>query len=649
MLRTARHLVLPLARALAAALYAGAAAGIAAQPLATPTVVVTPASGATQTAPAPAPPPAGLAPPVTPEGAVGPRTADTQTEAFDIVVRAPDTVRALLERHMELRRYRAVTDLEDAELARLVKLAEADVRNLVGTLGYFSPEVAITREGGAGTRPRIIVRVEPGPATRVAAAAVNFTGDIAASSDPDAAAQRERIQKDWQLPAGRGFTQGAWDDAKTQALRQLVERRYPAGRISYSLADIDAPANAAQLDLRLDSGPPFLLGPMQVAGIQRYDPRLVPRLARLPAGSVYDQKDLNDAQQRLAASGYFDSVYFFVDPQSDPAAAPVQVQVREAQMQKLVLGVGISTDYGPRASVEHTHQRVPGLGWRAVTKLQADRKTPYLASEWTAIPEENGWRWGVLGRISRIDDDTLVTTSQQLRTGRSKSSDHIDRNVYLQYDNSSVHQSSGAPLSDAASGDGSALSANYVWTGRYFDSEPFPSSGNGFGAEAGGGMTLGDMRKPFLRGMLRWLGVRPLDSGRLALRAEGGAVLGATQAPIPSTLLFRSGGDSTVRGYGYRDIGVVQPDGVVGPGRYMALGSVEWQRPILRNGQRTDWESAVFIDAGAVANAVRELEPQAGVGAGVRWRSPIGPLQLDLAYGLKPRKVRLHMNVGFNF
>lgn len=614
-----------------------------------PEVNVSPASGLTQTVAAPAAPPASVAPPPTPAGSIGPTQAQTDVSAFDIEVRAPDAVRELLERHLELQRYRAVTDLDDAELARLIVLAERNVRNLVGTLGYFSPDIRITQEGNTAQRPKVVVEVTPGEPTQTRSVAIDFSGDIAVSPDTDAIAQREEIRRDWRQPIGQRFTQDSWDSAKTQALRGLVARRYPAGRLADSLADIDATTQSANLSLRLDSGPLYRLGPMRVSGIQRYDPLLVPRLARLPPGSVYDQNRLLEAQQRLASSGYFDSAAIFVDPESDPAAAPVQVQVREAPLQKVILGVGITTDGGPRASVEHTHHRVPGIGWRAVTKLQLERKSPFAQTEWTDIPDESGWRWGALGRVERLDDDELVTRAQRLRFGRSQAGDRIDRNMYLQYDRASVQARNPTALTDSDTGDGSAISGNYVWTGRYFDSLPFPGKGYGLGFELGGGVTLGSERKPFLRTTGRWLGVTSLTDSRFSLRAEAGAVVAADSAPIPGTLLFRTGGDNTVRGYGYRDIGVERANGVTGPGRYMAVGSIEWQRPIRRNGLPTEWEHTLFIDAGSVAERPKDLKPKVGVGTGVRWRSPIGPLQVDVAYGLEPKKLRLHMSVGFVF
>ncbi len=568
--------------------------------------------------------------------------------SFDLEIRAPQDVRSLLERHLELRRYREVSDLDDAELTRLLALAERDVRELVATLGFFTPRIFIAREPGPG-RPTIVVAVDPGEAARIGDVAIDFEGDIAASPDGDAVLQRESIRSGWRLPPAQAFTQSAWDDAKAQAVRDLTARRYPAGRMSYSLADIDAPAHRAHLGLRLDSGPLFRLGQMRVSGVERYDPVLVPRIALLPPGSIYDRERLLQAQLRLASSGYFDSAFILVDPESDPQAAPVQVTVREAPLQKVVLGIGLTTDAGPRASIEHIHNRVPGLGWRAVSKLQLDRKAPFVQTEWTAVPDQKGWRWAALARAERVDDGNLLTHGQRLRFGRLRTEEHIDRNMYVQYDRASVKTQAGLPVTSAESGAGSALSVNYVWTGRYFDSLTLPSRGHGLGFELGGGVTLGSDRSPFQRTVFRWLGLHPLSEGRLQLRAEAGAVLARPAARVPSTQLFRTGGDTSVRGYGYRDIGVALPGGQVGPGRYLAVGSVEWQRPVRRGGLPTNFESVLFVDAGAVADRIGNLRPSVGVGTGVRWKSPVGPLQADLAYGVKVRKFKLHMSVGFVF
>jgi translocation and assembly module TamA len=172
-------------------------------------------------------------------------------------------------------------------------------------------------------------------------------------------------------------------------------------------------------------------------------------------------------------------------------------------------------------------------------------------------------------------------------------------------------------------------------------------------------LTLGTHRQPFARVVARWLGYWPIASGapspdttslgRIAARAQAGAVVARSSATLPSTQRFLTGGDNTVRGYAYRDIGVRLADGSVAPGRYLAVGSLEWQRPVANHGRFTDWETTLFIDAGAVADQAAALRAKVGVGMGARWKSPVGPLQMDLAYGVAVKRLRLHLNVGFSF
>jgi translocation and assembly module TamA len=574
--------------------------------------------------------------------------AFAQDAAFNIDVRAPKEVRGVIERNIELRRYREVTDLDDAELARLVASAERNVRELVATQGYFDPKISVRREGSGGHRV-IVVEVQPGPLTKIEHTQIDFEGAIAQGDDPADAAQEREIRSGWELPDGHAFTQEQWNDSKTAALRQLIQRRYPAGRISYSLADVDARSSRARLGLRLDSGPLFRLGPMRVTGIQRYDPVLVPRLARLAQGSIYDQDEITQAQLRLTGSGYFDTAFIYVDPQGDPKAAPVEVTVKEAPLHRVVFGPGVSTDSGARLSLEYRNNRVPGIGWQAVTKLQAERKSPFIQTEWSAIPREDGWRWGVLARIERVDDGTLLTHDQKLRIGQTWLGAHIERNIYMQYDRATVQASPGITTAAVPDiGDGESLSANYVWTGRYFDRTPYPEHGWGIAGEFGGGITLTGSRSPFTRTVLRGLWIKPLEDGRIQLRAEAGAVLAKPGARVPATQMFRTGGDTTVRGYGYRDIGVDR-DGLVTPGRYEVVGSVEWQKPIRRAGVLTNYEGVVFLDSGAVADRVANLKPVYGAGVGARYKSPLGPIEADIAYGFQPKKLRLHFTLGMTF
>ncbi|VWX57429.1 Autotransporter secretion outer membrane protein TamA [Burkholderiales bacterium 8X] len=587
-------------------------------------------------------------------GAVAGSSSAASKDVFAVEVKAPDTVRDYLERNLEIQRYKRVDDLGAAELSRLMVAAEGNARELLGTLGYFTPTLVfeLTETPGEAAPRRVTVNVQPGEQTRVDDVQIEFSGPIA--TDPASVQQRDSIRSTWPLRAGQPFNQLAWDNAKATALRNLTAKRYPTASIATSRAEIDADNSKAKLSANYQSGPAYRFGPLDVRGAERYDADGVRRIARVPSGTEYDQQKLLDAQQRLASSGYYDSVFLTLDTDgADPQMAPVIAQLREAQLQKIVLGVGFTTDSGPRISADHIHNRMPLLGWRAVSRLSIDRETQSLGTDWNAIPDNSGWRWFGSGLLKSETSGSYKVDSGRVRGGRSKAGERIDRSLFLQYDYS---QNRGVDAPPSAS----AVSANWSWTGRYFDDAGAPTRGQGLALELGAGYTLTGERRPFTRAYARWLGILPVGtvqaadgtqarSARLQFRAEGGMVAAKDSAQIPSTLLFLTGGDTTVRGYSYRQIGTVRPDGQIVAGRYLGVASIEWQRPVVYNGKMTEFESVVFVDAGAVADKPNQLKAKVGAGIGARWRSPVGPVQADVAYGVDTRKLRLHLRLGFTF
>lgn len=568
---------------------------------------------------------------------------------FDLTIEAPAPLDAFLARHAELQRFRTLPDLSRSELDRLLSQAPKNLRDLLGTQGYFSPTVDVQLRDADGALPHVHIRVEPGPPTRIALVQITLEGD--ARDAPEAAAQRQRLQEEWALPVGQTFSQSAWDTAKSRALRTLAEQRYPRARLVNSLADIVPPQHEANLYLVLDSGPPHFFGDVAVEGAQRYDADMARRLVRLAGvrpGAPYDEAALQAAQRRLTDSGYYPSAFVLLAPEGDPQHHTVLARVREAPLQKVVIGVGASTDRGARFTLEHTHHRLPGLGWRALSRLQAERDATTLGLDLSTPVDDKGWRWLTAGELQRQTDGPRVTNSEQSRIGQAQDGLALDRSYFLQLDRARVRDM-GIPQPTAT-----AVSANYAWTRRAFDDLTAPQRGYGLAVELGAGVTLSQERQPYLRTRVRWLGYWPVGSdsprpSRLALRLEGGAVWSAPDAPVPVTQRFLAGGDNSVRGYTQRSIGVPLPSGVVEAGKLLSVASLEWQRPLWRDGVKTPWESVVFLDAGAVANRAADLKPQVGVGAGVRYNSPVGPLQADLAYGVDSKRLRLHLSVGFAF
>ncbi len=122
-----------------------------------------------------------------------------------------------------------------------------------------------------------------------------------------------------------------------------------------------------------------------------------------------------------------------------------------------------------------------------------------------------------------------------------------------------------------------------------------------------------------------------------------GAVIADSRVGVPSVFLFRTGGDTTVRGYAFESLGVQQGDAVVG-GRYYAVASIEAIHWINEN-----IGLAAFVDAGNAVDNLDDFDVAVGYGVGGRLRTPIGPFRLDVAYGQKTSQVRLHFSVGLTF
>jgi len=567
--------------------------------------------------------------------------------AFVLQVDAPDDVRPMLTRHLDIRRFTTLSDLDSIELRRLAAAVPANVRSLLGALGYFSPDVHT--HIGDQQPPTVTVTVKPGEPSTVRSVAITVRQPADA---PDKADLQTALHANWSLPAGQRFSQSAWDDAKAQALQRLTHNQFPAATIAGSLADVDSDARSVALYLEIDPGPAFTFGDLAIEGLSRYEATWVQRtvrLAGLAPGQPYSLATLQAAQQQLAQSGYFDSVFLYVEPTGPSQRAPVVVKVREARRGKLVLGVGGSTDNGARLSMEHTAHRLPGIDWRALTRLKLERDARSAQTELASPLDDSGWRWLAGAKTEFLTDTSSSTRNRQYSLGRAKDTERLSRRFTLQVDQSLTLPFDGA---SAPPEPDRAISVHHAWHRRSYDQLPYPTEGHGLTVEVGAGSTLQPTRAPYARGRVRWQALQPLPSrpsGRVAYRLEGGAVWAAPSTPVPDAQLFLTGGDQTVRGYKLRSIGVPTTSGGTTAGKLLAAGSIEWQRPWASDTSPGNWETTLFIDGGAVADRASQLKPHWGIGAGVRYLTPVGPLQADLAWGVTTRKLRLHVSVGFEF
>jgi translocation and assembly module TamA len=149
-----------------------------------------------------------------------------------------------------------------------------------------------------------------------------------------------------------------------------------------------------------------------------------------------------------------------------------------------------------------------------------------------------------------------------------------------------------------------------------------------------------------VRAYSRFNWYQPVGAWFANARVEAGEVFARNAIAVPDPILFRAGGDGSVRGYGYRTLGPSVNGAVVG-GRVLFTGSVEMEHPLTDRVPAL--LGAVFVDAGNAADRWTELHPVFGYGVGLHYRSPVGPLRVDLAYGQDVHQLRVHVSVGITF
>lgn len=598
-----------------------------------------------------APPPEPVGPVEALEAREDPDAAGAAFAGVVVVVDAPGPIRTLLERHLDLVRLGRLDrgDVDDTEWGRLIDAAPVQVRDLLQTEGHFKPVLTMERERNRGEGLPDLVRlvVDPGPRARITRLTLAMEGDLQAQADagdPYATEVLQAFNRGWALPLGSEFRNAAWSDAKVSALAQLRAAGYATATWAGTAAQVDADTHEVRLFLVADSGPLFRYGRLLVEGLVRHDLRTVNFIGDLDPGVPVTESLLLDFQERLQAAGLFESISVTLDVDAAQAdRATVHVRLREASQQLYTFGVGVSANTGLRTSVEHVHRRLFGRALTARNKVEWGDKRQAWDGELSTHPGRDTYRNLLGGAVERLEGSDDVVLSQRVRVGRTQSLQRIERLYFVEAERS-ARILPAAPKENTV-----ALSVNHHAVWRRLDNPVLPTEGYTLSAQGGVGRSRSNVSDTgnFGRGYVRLTGYVTL--GRTwygQARVEAGQVFVNPGVRVPESLLFRAGGDDSVRGYSYRSLGP-QVGGVTGSGRVLFTSSVEVARPV--SAQMPSLWGAVFVDAGNAADSFDELTPALGLGVGVRWRSPVGPLRLDWAWGREVRKARLHFSVGIAF
>ncbi|MCR6664000.1 MAG: outer membrane protein assembly factor [Luteimonas sp.] len=584
-------------------------------------------------------------------------------------------------------------------LSYMLREAEAQTREALEPFGFYSPTITVERlrdgvpigQGGAATRTTlqaetatgrggdagddnendtdtgnddavvaraatpgpgqgrmtVVIRVDPGRPVRVRNADIAIIGD----GNDDIYLQRDL--DDFLPGQGSILNHADYEASKTRISRRLTERGYFEADFSSRRVEVTRAREAADIDLVWSSGPRYDMGPTTIEQTREIiRPDILENLVYWNEGEYYHQGRIDRLRTSLSRLDYFGDID--IEPMPDQAVVmpdgakrvPVKVALTPAKRSIYTAGVSYGTDSGAGIRLGVERRYVNRRGHKALAQLDyaQNRKTLTLQYRIPAFAWLDGW---YTASLLGYDEQTDYIDTRRLELIGSRSGEYspnlnLVASVHALRERWAYEEDGADPLAPTtyryATFTYPSIRADYV----NVDDRTFPRSGIGGSLMLRGGAQGAGSDASFvqLHARASWfLGMG--ENSRLIVRGEGGYTFTDALVDMPPALRFYAGGDRSIRGYQWREVGprltrydVDEENNIHETGWY-ALGaknvvtaSVEFEHYFLGN-----WGGAVFVDSGSAFDGTTP-DWRTGVGIGLRWRSPVGPLKFDIARGL---------------
>ena len=543
----------------------------------------------------------------------------------------------MIEEHLPLITQQQEEVLDKEQVGFLAEEAPDNVKTMLRSKGYFNSKVSLTEKNGGYT-----VHIIPGPRTKISNVSVAILGDIL--SDGNLAEYYRNAMSNWQQPVGSDFNQDDWESSKTSVLSAVTRKGYPLAKLGNTQATVNPDTATADLNVIVDSNRPILFGNFEITGTQRYPEQIVSGLARFQPGMPYDLDLLLDLQQALEQNGHYSgaSVQADFDHLQDDRV-PVKVSVTEVKRHKLETGVRLDSEYGLGGRIAYDHYNLFNKGYIGSVVWDMDKYETTLAAGISQPRNYRGKYWTTNVSYNRSTTQNLEKRSLSSGIWHVRDRNGIDARLGVEF----LVEDRKIPDTDYDLGKSHATMLTASWKRQLLNSELHPE--NGYYLDGKIGTTLGKFLSSTVltRASARagyFFTPENKKIGTFIIRGQAGYTVARKDAEVPSGLMFRSGGASSVRGYELDSIGLAGPNGSVLPERAVFVGSLEYQLPFTRT-----LSGAVFHDMGDVSTNFKHMTLKHGSGLGVRWFSPLAPFSFDIAYGHSDRKIRWHISLGTRF
>jgi translocation and assembly module TamA len=532
--------------------------------------------------------------------------------------------------NLTLQQY-ASRDVTPAQIRRLFNNSQQEIQAALEPYGYYNVSVQSTLQN-TDKGLNALFRVTLGDPVIVKNSKVEVTGE-----GKDLPRVKRAVRR-FKPAVGDQLDHGEYEASKKVLETALFDNGFLRAKATKKTVQVRRKENTAAIDVEYATGPRMKFGDVHFSESQ-FSPEFLDRYVPWEQGDYFSPDELLLFQQRLVDADYFASVS--VQPDLDHTIdvdVPINVELAPAKRTVYTAGVYVSTDTGPGVRVGMQRRWINRDGHKFNVDIDnAQRLKALTAGYKIPLPghDDKSLNFGATYR----DEDTQSTQSktERLVANETRKLGHWTRTLGLQF------LAGTFTVADVA-GQSKVTWAEATLARKEANDFFFPRRGYSlaFALRAGPHNVLSDTSFAQVTADAKWIH-RLQRRERLILRTSLGAMKVSNFDELPPELRFFAGGDRSIRGFDYQQLGSTNAQGGVIGGTYLTVGSAEFEHYFLQN-----WGAAAFVDGGD-AFLKGEYNLNIGAGIGVRWRSPVGIVRLDIAKPVKSdlaHSIRFHISVG---
>lgn len=510
----------------------------------------------------------------------------------------------------------------DQTLQNLIGIAPETIKKALEPFGYFKPDIQsnISINHSVTT---LSYKINPGPPIKINHLDIKLIGE-----GKNNLALKNAIAQ-IKLKEGDIFQTQSYENAKNDLFQIANNQGYIKAFLEKKEVRINLQHYSVSVSLYLNTGPQFYLGEVTFEN-NPFDEAFLKRFMTFKTGEPFSSQKLLQFQQDLSNSHYFKEVSIRPDLKHiNNGYIPIRVYLNAPKSKQISIGIGYGTITGPRFTARTNFRRINSTGDHFSAELNITTVLRQLAGKYF-IPGSNPItdQYTIGASIQKFTPANGQSFSETLSAGFQKKKNGWNNNYSLNFLNEQ-YQTINLPDSHSQ-----LLYPAINFSQVKADDLLNPHNGSSINLILQGGSKQIISATNFIQGEAKVKYIfSPFTSGRVILKGDLGYTVVNNLDNLPLSMQFFAGGTNSIRGY---------PDSKFGPGRYLELGSFEYQHQLIEN-----WSGAIFYDVGTASNHFGGPF-NVGDGAGIIYHSFIGPIRfyISRAESRKGKPLSFEISLG---